>query len=82
MKDEVTLCCFQPVLPHSHYILTDSSLTCVVCLSVMVSSHPLFVGYGMTEAAPVITVTPDASCVSKPASVGTIIPNTELKVSQ
>jgi len=40
----------------------------------------LFVGYGLTETAPVISATPLGVSSAKAASAGLIVANTELKV--
>lgn len=47
------------------------------------SKHPQCTvgqGYGMTETGPVITINPISSCLTKPASTGIPVSNTELKI--
>jgi long-chain acyl-CoA synthetase len=44
-----------------------------------VTSHPIFVGYGLTEASPVLTTTL-ASPMPRPGSIGRAIPGVEVKL--
>jgi long-chain acyl-CoA synthetase len=44
-----------------------------------VTGHPVFVGYGLTESAPVLATTL-ASPVPKPGSIGRAIPDVEIKL--